>query len=69
MRMTEGGLSVDPSGKSPGRGAYLCLQATCWKKGTERGNLSRSLDLDVTAQDLERLFTEFQALAAATSTE
>lgn len=26
----EGALRVDPGGKMPGRGAYLCSKAACW---------------------------------------
>jgi predicted RNA-binding protein YlxR (DUF448 family) len=29
VRRADGSLAVDPSGKAPGRGTYLCEQATC----------------------------------------
>ena len=29
VRRTDGSVAVDPSGKAPGRGTYLCDQATC----------------------------------------
>ena len=69
VRTPQGGLLVDITGKNPGRGAYLCRQSNCWTKGTQKGKLSRSLNLDVTTQDLDRLFSEFQAIAAAPSRE
>jgi uncharacterized protein len=29
VRRTDGSVAVDPSGKAPGRGTYLCDQAAC----------------------------------------
>jgi hypothetical protein len=29
VRRTDGSAAVDPSGKAPGRGTYLCDQAAC----------------------------------------
>ena len=29
VRHPDGSVAVDPSGKAPGRGTYLCDQATC----------------------------------------
>lgn len=67
VRTPQGSLQVDITGKNPGRGAYLCHQTSCWNKGTEKGKLSRSLNFELTAEDLERLFSEFQAIAAVPS--
>ena len=69
VRTPQGSLLVDITGKNPGRGAYLCRQSGCWKKGTEKGKLSRSLNLEMTAEDLDRLFSEFPAIADAPSRE
>lgn len=65
VRTPQGGLLVDITGKNPGRGAYLCHKSSCWKKGAEKRNLSRSLNLDLATEDLDRLYSEFQAIAAA----
>ncbi|HKY84836.1 MAG TPA: YlxR family protein [Anaerolineales bacterium] len=51
------GVYVDPTGKAPGRGAYLHDQRTCWEAGL-RGSLARALKTDLTPearQDLERV--------------
>ena len=39
------GLTIDPTGKLAGRGAYLCDRATCWEQaihGPALGNALRS---------------------------
>ena len=69
VRTPQGALILDVTGKNPGRGAYLCHQPVCWKKGTEKGNLFRRLNLEANPLDLDRLYSEFQAIAAAPSRE
>ena len=69
VRTPQGGLLLDVTGKNPGRGAYLCHQSICWKKGTEKGNLFRRLNLDASPADLDRLYSQFQAIAAVPSRE
>jgi len=34
---------TDPSGKLPGRGAYLCADGACWGRAVSSGALSRAL--------------------------
>jgi len=51
------GVHVDPTGKAPGRGAYLHNQRTCWEAGL-RGSLAQALKTDLTPearQGLERV--------------
>lgn len=54
VRTSEGVLS-DPSGKLPGRGAYLHDSRECWEKAIRLGILSRSLKTELTAADVESL--------------
>jgi len=44
MRVVRGpdGIQVDPSGKLPGRGAYLHDTRSCWEKAL-KGSLTRAL--------------------------
>jgi len=46
VRGPSGAVAPDPTGKAPGRGAYLCAAAKCWETGLEKGRLSRALRLD-----------------------
>ena len=65
VRTPQGSFLVDITGKTPGRGAYLCYEPTCWKKGAVKRNLSRSLNVDLPTEDLDRLYSEFQAITSA----
>lgn len=47
---TEGGLRVDPTGKIPGRGAYLHDRRVCWERGL-KGPLAHALKIELTDQD------------------
>ena len=43
VRAPDGAVSVDPTGKRSGRGAYLCREGDCRKNATQRGGLARAL--------------------------
>ena len=53
VQIPEQGLVIDPSGKMPGRGAYLCSKPACWEKATARENtvLSRALRTVVSEEE------------------
>jgi hypothetical protein len=38
-------VRVDPTGKAPGRGAYLCADAACWSKALKTRAVQRALDV------------------------
>jgi hypothetical protein len=52
---------MDPTGKLPGRGAYLHLNRSCWERGL-KGPLAHALKVSLSADDLERLQTVMQSL-------
>ena len=39
----DGSLSLDPTGKTPGRGAYLCKNDECFTKAQKSKGLERSI--------------------------
>jgi predicted RNA-binding protein YlxR (DUF448 family) len=51
---TPEGLRVDPTGKVPGRGAYLHDRRSCWERGL-KGALAHALKVELTGQDQEEL--------------
>lgn len=55
VRLPEGGVVVDETGKRKGRGAYLCRQRTCWNKALTRGALERALRVTLTAEEVAAL--------------
>jgi predicted RNA-binding protein YlxR (DUF448 family) len=62
VRTTEGGVEVDPTGKRPGRGAYLCTTPDCWRLAVQKGRLDRALKTSVSARDKEVLLQHAQSL-------
>ncbi len=51
---TSEGLRVDPTGKIPGRGAYLHDRRACWESGI-KGALAHALKVELTDQDRQTL--------------
>ncbi len=51
VRGPDGRVSVDPTGKANGRGAYLCARRSCWEKGLKSGALSRALKAEMSEPD------------------
>jgi hypothetical protein len=55
VRQPDGGIIVDPKGKAPGRGAYVCAVRSCWQKALGQGRLERALKVTLSAEQRERL--------------
>ena len=51
---TAEGLQIDPTGKLPGRGAYLHDRRECWERGL-KGVLGHALKTTLTHDDRARL--------------
>src|SRR4029453_14108246 len=51
---TADGVQLDPTGKLPGRGAYLHDRRECWERGL-KGALSPALKTTLTVDDRARL--------------
>jgi len=65
VRSPEGELSLDPTGKKPGRGAYVCREGECLARAIKQRQLERQLQAEMTEevstalqQELERLRNE-----------
>lgn len=60
VRNDQGSVTVDTTGRAPGRGAYLCRAAECWDRTISRGTLGRSFGRDITSNDLEQVRAYYQ---------
>ncbi len=70
VRTPQGAVHADATGKTSGRGAYLCIASECWEKGLRKGGLERSLQVKLTSHDREKLFDHFrECVAPLTSVE
>ena len=60
-------VEVDPTGKRPGRGAYICLQRECWATALKKRAIERSLKVVLTPASRERLESYARTLPGAES--
>ena len=56
------GVRVDPSGKAPGRGAYVHNLRSCWEKALG-GSLSRALRVELTETERTELLATLNELS------
>ena len=63
----EGNLHPDLTGKANGRGVYLCPSAACLALAKKKRAISRSLDLNVTEEQMAALFEELSPYAKENS--
>ncbi len=47
VRSPEGEISLDATGKKPGRGAYLCKSAECLRRARKTRRLEQSLEVTI----------------------
>ena len=55
VRVSDGSVEVDTSGKKAGRGAYLCRSQGCWEVGLKDSQLERVLRTTLTRDNREQL--------------
>lgn len=55
VRSPEGELSLDLTGKKPGRGAYICRNAECLQKARKARRLEREFSMAVPAELYDRM--------------
>jgi predicted RNA-binding protein YlxR (DUF448 family) len=46
---------VDPTGKAPGRGVYICTSKNCWDNALRKESLDRALRMKVSLEDRREL--------------
>ena len=65
VRSPEGEVSLDPVGKKPGRGAYVCRSADCLKRAIKQKQLERQLDVTLPPETAEALTAAMEAAQEA----
>jgi hypothetical protein len=60
VRTPKGEVVVDPSGRAPGRGAYVHADSACATAAVARGALARSLRVGLRAEEAARLDDEIE---------
>ena len=69
VRSPEGEVSLDPSGKKAGRGAYVCFNAECLKRALKQKQLDRALEAHLDEAANQQLTDTMQQLLKAKTGE
>jgi len=62
VRVDDGRVEVDTSGRKAGRGAYLCNTPECWEVGLKRGRLEHVLRIALSRDNREELAEQGKAI-------
>jgi predicted RNA-binding protein YlxR (DUF448 family) len=62
VRQPDGQVLVDPRGKLPGRGAYICKRRACWQAALQRRQLGPALKIQLTEDQRAALWAYAEAL-------
>ena len=65
VRPPENGIQLDPTGKLPGRGAYLHEDPACWQAALKGNRLAQALKTELSLEEREMLAAHMAALAKA----
>jgi len=64
VRTPEGAVTIDPTGRINGRGAYLCEKPGCWQRALSTPILNRALNTQLSPETIQTM-TEFAAELAS----
>ena len=56
----KGEIIIDPGGKVPGRGAYLCPNMDCLEKAVSKNKLSDALKFEISDEIYEKISEEIK---------
>ena len=62
VRSAEGVVSIDLTGRKPGRGAYVCHSAECLKKAIRQRQLERAFECALGEETSASLLRELETL-------
>ena len=65
VRSPEGEVSLDPTGKKSGRGAYLCRSSACLKRAVKSRQLARNLECEIPDSIAESLAEIIEGIGEA----
>src|SRR6478672_9251693 len=69
VRTPEGQVVLDETGKTAGRGAYLCKARDCWENALKRKALEYALKVPITTADKQALQAYAETLPVRTEEE
>ncbi|NMB45585.1 MAG: YlxR family protein [Firmicutes bacterium] len=60
VRTPDQEIHLDPTGKQPGRGAYICPEEACIEQAFRKRQLERALEAAIAPETMERLRDELR---------
>lgn len=69
VRSQEGEISLDFTGKKPGRGAYVCFKIECLDKAVKGKKLERAFEQAIPGDIYEKLHEELEKYDESNSNE
>ena len=60
VKNKEGEVSIDLTGKKPGRGAYICKSVSCLQKAFKSKKLERNLETTISEEIYSKLKEEIE---------
>ena len=60
VRAGDGTVSLDLTGKKPGRGAYVCPSAACLAKARKAGRIARALEVSIPEEIYDAMAAEIE---------
>ena len=58
VRNSEGEMNIDPVGKMPGRGAYICRDIKCLRRVRRSKRIDKSLEVSIPEEVWDRMEAE-----------
>ena len=55
VRLADGTIELDETGKTNGRGAYICRKAACWEQALQGNRLEHTFRSTIKQDDRDRL--------------
>lgn len=65
VRLPDGEVHVDPTGKLNGRGGYVCKSTSCFEAAVRKRRFASALNANLREEDVERLRREFEQTLTA----
>ncbi len=62
VRSPDGHISLDPTSKQSGRGAYVCARRSCWDIALKKGKLEREFETTLAPEDRAALDEYYASL-------
>ena len=69
VRAPDGTLSMDPVGKKPGRGAYVCRQEACLTRAIKQKQLERTFSSPISDEIRDALAAQIKDIPKETADE